>query len=88
MRTLLLTEEQWDQLEHMARSDPKPYKRERAAALLKIADGATPAQVACTGLLVPRAADTLYRWMDRFEREGIASLDMKPGRGRKPAFSP
>ena len=88
MRTLLLTEEQWDQLERMARSDPKPYKREKAAALLKIAAGATPAQVACSGLLLPRAEETIYRWMDRFECEGVASLDIKPGRGRKPAFSP
>ena len=88
MRTLLLTEEQCDQLDCIARSDPKPYKRERAAALLKIANGETPAQVAGKGLLVPRAEDTIYRWMDRFESDGIASLAMKPGRGRRPAFSP
>jgi hypothetical protein len=88
VRTLLLTEDQWDQLESIVRSDPKPYKRERAAALLKIAAGETPAQVASIGLLVPRAEDTIYRWMDRFESDGLASLDMKPGRGRKPAFLP
>jgi transposase len=88
VRTLLLTEDQWDQLESIVRSDPKPYKRERAAALLKIAAGETPAQVASIGLLVPRAEDTIYRWMDRFESDVLASLDMNTGRGRKLAFPP
>jgi transposase len=88
MRTILLTESEWEQLEYVVRRDPKPYKRERAAALLKIADGATPAEVARTGLLYPRTEDTIYRWMDRFEQEGLKSLNIKPGRGRKPAFSP
>jgi transposase len=88
MRTILLTEAQWEQLEYIVKHDPKPYKRERAAALLKIAEGAIPAQIARTGLLQPRTLDTIYRWMEAFEQEGLKSLDIKPGRGRKPAFSP
>lgn len=39
---------------------PKPYLRERAAALLKIAAGAVPAQVAHSGLLRTHRPETLY----------------------------
>lgn len=88
MRTVFLEERERQQLERMARSDPKPYRRERAAAILKVADGEVAYQVARRGLLRPRDPDTLYRWLDRFERDGIAGLSLSPGRGRKPAFSP
>jgi transposase len=67
---------------------PQAYLRERAAALLKVADGMSAARVAQQGLLRPRKPDTLYTWMDRFIDAGIAGLQMRPGRGRKPAFSP
>jgi Helix-turn-helix domain len=65
-----------------------PYLRERAAALLKVADGETAAHVARDGLLRPRQPDTLYAWLHRYRAEGIAGLRIRPGRGRKPAFSP
>jgi transposase len=64
------------------------YVRERAAALLKVADGLSAARVARQGLLRPRKPDTVYSWIDRFIDEGIAGLQMRAGRGRKPAFSP
>ena len=67
---------------------PVPYLRERAAALLKVADGATAARVARSGLLRPRQPDTLYAWLHRYRAEGIAGLSIRPGRGRKPAFFP
>jgi hypothetical protein len=66
----------------------RPYERERAAALLKIADGMTPAAVARSGLLRPRKPDTVYAWLNRYLAEGIAGVTIRPGRGRKPAFSP
>jgi transposase len=44
--------------------------------------------VARTGLLRPRQPDTVYAWLDRYRAEGIAGLTIRPGRGRKPAFSP
>jgi hypothetical protein len=87
-RTVLLTAVQRQDLTDVVRHHPKPYVRERASALLKIADGAVPAQVAATGLLQPRDPDTIYAWLDRFETEGLAGLLMRPGRGRRPAFSP
>ena len=67
---------------------PTAYQRERAAALLKIADGQSAAAVARTGLLRPRQPDTVYRWLARFRAEGIAGLAIRPGRGRKPAAYP
>jgi len=65
-----------------------PYLRERAAALLKIADGGVAAQVARSGLLRARQPDTVYDWIRRYRAEGLAGLSIRPGRGRKPAFSP
>jgi len=67
---------------------PQPYLRERAAALLKVADGTSAARVACQGLRRPRKPDTVYRWIDGFIDEGSASLRMRAGRGRKSAFLP
>lgn len=66
----------------------QPYLRERAAALLKIADGMPAAWVAQHGLLRPRRPDTVYEWLDRYQATGGAGMQILPGRGRKPAFSP
>jgi transposase len=67
---------------------PHAYLRERAAALLKVADGMAAARVARQGLLRPRKPDTVYAWIDRFIEAGIDGLRIRAGRGRKPAFSP
>ena len=75
-------------LVHARDHAPEPYVRERAAALLKIADGQPAAQVARAGLLRPRQPDTVYRWLRRSREDGIAGLRVRPGRGRKPAFPP
>ncbi len=88
---LLLEPDQRQALELIRDTDPHPYLRERAAALLKIADTEHPQsahQVALRGLLKPRQPDTVYAWIKRFRTEGVAGLTIKPGRGRKPAFSP
>src|SRR5438552_13826895 len=87
-RQLVLSEEQRHQLTHLRDASPKPYLRERAAALLKIADGVPAAQVARRGLLRPRQPDTVYRWFNSFLAQGIEGLKVKPGAGRKPAFFP
>ena len=83
-RTLTLTPEQRAYLEQVRDRDKRPYLRERAAALLKIADGASALQVARTGLLKPRKPDTLYRWLNGFQEQGRL-LPRPPCRGR---FSP
>ena len=88
MPLLVLTDEQRTALERRRDTAPKPHERERAAALLKVAAGIPPAQVAREGLLCQRKRTTVYGWVRRFRQEGLAALTIRPGRGRKPAFSP
>ena len=88
MHRLVLTPEQRRDLAALRDAAPKPHLRERAAAILKVADGQSAAAVARAGLLRPRQPDTVYRWLARYREAGIAGLRDRPGRGRKPAFSP
>ena len=69
-RTLTLTEEQRHQLLELRDHDPRPYVRERGAALLKIAEGQSPHRVAKLGLLKPRDPDTVYSWLDLYQASG------------------
>jgi hypothetical protein len=87
-RCLILRPAQQHELVQLRDHAPQPYLRERAAALLKVAAGQPPAAVARQGLLRRRKPDTLYAWLDRYHAEGVAGLVIRPGRGRKPAFSP
>ena len=66
----------------------KPYLRERAAALLKVAAGWDIQDVAAYGLLKPRSRNTVAGWLRRYEARGLAGLKVAKGRGRKPAFFP
>jgi hypothetical protein len=83
-----LSAEQEAELVVLRDNSPKPYLRERAAAILKVAAGATIKHVAEDGLLRPRDEETVGDWIDRYRRQGTAGLGVRPGRGRKPAFSP
>ena len=83
-----LTDQQRHELEQLRAHAPKPYVRERAAALLKVADGDSTRHVAAHGLLRPRWHRTIGRWAERFLAQGPAGLLVRTGRGRKPAFSP
>jgi transposase len=85
---LALSETQVLELARVRDHDPEPYLREKAAALLKIAGGQTGRAVALHGLYKHRRPDTIYAWVRRYQAEGITGLRVKPGRGRKPAFSP
>ena len=85
---LHLTAGQRAELARLRDHSPKPYLRERAAAVLKVADGWTCKQVAAVGLLRPRDEETVAAWVHRFAADGAAGLAVRPGRGRKPAFSP
>lgn len=87
-RRLVLDEGQRAELLQHRDHDPKPHIRERCAALLKIADGMPLSVVARQGLLRRRTAETVREWLDRYEAEGLAGLRVRPGTGRKPAFSP
>jgi hypothetical protein len=87
-RTLELTKEQQSELRNCRDRHRLPYLRERAAALLFIADGIPKALVAREKLWRSRDPDTLYNWLDRYQEHGLAGLLIRQGRGRKPAFSP
>ena len=73
-RSLTLAEDQLQQLRGHRDHDPRPYVRERCAALLKVAEGCSPRAVARHGLLRPRDPDTVYTWLDRFQAEGLPGL--------------
>jgi transposase len=88
MPLLVLSDDDRTALLRRRDTAPKPHIRERAAALLKVADGVPVPVVAREGLLRRRKKGTVYGWVRRFRREGFASLEIRPGRGRKPAFSP
>lgn len=85
---LELDEEQKAALESMVKKASKAYLRERASALLQIASGAFGKDVAFTGLLQRRRRNTVYDWVIRYKAQGIKGLENRPGRGRKPSFSP
>jgi hypothetical protein len=73
-RTITLTDELRQQLEQWRDHHPRPYVRERCAAILKVANGWTAHAVARRGLLRPRDPDTVYAWLDRFATEGLAGI--------------
>ena len=73
-------------LEWMRDRHPVPYLREKAAALLKIAAGQKVEEVARSGLLKVRKADTVRGWMKDYQRGGLGALYQQPRRGR--VFSP
>src|SRR5215813_1668876 len=67
---LHLTNKQRAELIDLRDHADKPYLRERAAALLKIADGGSARQVAAQGLLRKRWHYTLGVWLTRYEQDG------------------
>lgn len=83
-----LTEQQRSELEDIRNHHNLPYLRERAAAILKIADGHSGLQTARHLLNRAHWQDTVYEWVKRYQAEGLAGLKIRSGRGRKPAFSP
>ena len=83
VRRISLTEEQRQELVRLRDHDPRPYVRERGAAVLKSAEGQSPHRVAQSGLLKPRDPDTIYAWLDRYEAEGAAGLIAHPHGGAR-----
>jgi transposase len=83
-----LTAEQRQELVEVRDHHRLAYMRERASAILKIADGVSGRETALHRLLKPHWQDTIYAWVKRYREEGVEGLKIKPGRGRKPAFSP
>ena len=77
---LVLTHEQRAELEKARDTHLRPYMRERCAALLKVADGASGRAVALHRLLKPHWPDTIYEWIHRYRAEGLEGLRTRPGR--------
>lgn len=83
-RTLSLTNVQRHELLQHRDHDPRPYVRERCAALLKIAAGQSPHAVARQGLLKPRDPDAVYAWLTHYQGAGLAGLiDHQHGGARR-----
>jgi len=76
------------ELERTRSAHPKAYLRERAAAVLKVADGAVVEQVAESGLLKRHEPETVAGWIKRYLEAGLSGWTIQAGRGRKPKFSP
>ena len=86
--SLVLSPEQRTTLQEARDHHPRFYVRERAAALLKLADGVRVTPIVAFGLLKKRDRRTFYRWYHAYTRRGIAALRVKEGSGRKSAFPP
>jgi hypothetical protein len=85
---LELSETQKQELQDVRDHHRLPYLRERAAAILKIAQGQSGLQTARNLLNRPHWPDTVYEWVKRYQAEGVEGLKIRKGRGRKPAFFP
>jgi len=83
-----LTEGQRTELEVTRDRHPTPYVRERAAAVLKVAAGATLTEVGERGLQKRHEPETIHGWIKQYLADGLAGWKIKPGRGRKAAFFP
>jgi len=88
MLHVVLSSVQRAELEELRDHAAQAYLRERAAALLKVAEGLSAARVARERLLKRHKPFTVERWVRRYQEEGLAGLRIRKGRGRKPAFSP
>ncbi len=82
---LVLSPPERDTLMAMCARHPQAYLRARAGALLKIADGQTPRQVAVHGLLRPRDPSAVNRWLTAYQTRGLGGLYRLPQRR---VFSP
>lgn len=95
-----LSEEQREELIDVRDHHDKPYMREKAAAVLKVAgspekvagspeeEGQSARQVALSGLLRERSPKAVRDWVHTYKKEGIDGFAVEEGRGQKPAFSP
>jgi hypothetical protein len=81
-RTLDLTEAQRAELARARDRDPRPYLRDRCAALLKVAAGQSVRAVARAGLGKRRRPETVGAWVERYEAGGRAGLAQRPRRRR------
>ena len=83
---VVLTPEEHDQLLRSLRCPSTPLGlARRCRAILEVAQGTPLVEVA---RLVGLTEKHVRKWVQRFLQSRIAGLHDRPGRGRKPAFSP
>ena len=83
---VILTEEERDYLEQRLRCMTTSLGlARRCRAILEVADGLPLVQVA---RLVDLTEKHVRKWVQRFLTERLDGLHDRPGRGRKPVFSP
>jgi len=87
--TITLSQEQHAELLAARDHHAKAYVREKAAAILKLADEQLSAlEVARSRLLKRRDDNTVRSWWRRYQQGGLTALLVQKGRGRRPAFFP
>lgn len=84
--SITLTEEEQKALEHWVRSSTQPAGLVRRARLILLLAQRLPLSEAARRVGIRRRF--VYKWADRFLKHRLDGLADKPGRGRKPAFSP
>jgi transposase len=73
------------QLQQLVEREPRANLARRLRTVLLAKQGYTAGEIAiCTGCCL-RAAQM---WVERYNQEGLAGLENKPGRGRKPPLTP
>lgn len=73
------------QLEQLWSQETRADLAKRLRTILLAKQGFTAPEVAtCTGF----SRRTVQDWVARYNRDGLAGLQTKPGRGRKPALTP
>ena len=83
---VVLTPEERDQLEQHLRCTTTPLGfARRCRVVLGVADGLPLVEVA---RLVGLTEKHVRKWVERFLASRLAGLRDRPGRGRKPVFSP
>ena len=83
---VVLTPEERSQLEQRLRSTTTSLGlARRCRAILEVADGLPLVEVA---RLVDLTEKHVRKWVQRFLKERLEGLRDRPGRGRKPVFSP
>ena len=73
------------ELQTAAKTDGTPSVRVKALAILNLADGRTATDVAA---IFRTSRQSLAEWLRAYQREGIAGLRVKPGRGRRRRADP
>jgi transposase len=84
MLRVYLTEAQGAELEALRDRGQPAYLRERAAALLKVADGHSATQVARHLLLRPHNPYIVRQWVRSYQQEGVKGLRHQPRGGGRP----